>query len=133
MRSLQAHRRGQEAVSYRRIESVEYDCDGKCGEKKIVADHLVGTSTRDLPPGWVELRLSPEASKATSGDSSKHFCATCFSLMTLPLWNRERQFQILSLLSEDELDDWNLDGLFERLKVAEKKRLQQEAKVGTGG
>lgn len=121
-------------MSYKRIEMFEFDCDGHCGAK-ATASARPGISTYDLPKGWATLSLSPEAHKAigsTEGEH-RHFCPTCIALMTLPLWNRERQFKILSLLSEDELDDYNLDGLFERLQAAEKKRLQQEMKVGHGG
>lgn len=126
-------------MSYRKVESVEYECDGHCGTKKAVPDHHVSVSTRDLPPGWVEIRLSPEAVKAISGNDVRHFCATCFSLMTLPLWDQNRQFKILSLLSEEELDDWQLEGLFDKLKVADKKKqieamkAKADQKIGTGG
>lgn len=108
-------------MSYKRVEMFEFDCDGHCGEKKTAA-------VREIPNGWVEVNMSPRAvsTVSTSGEATRHFCPTCFSLMTLPLWSHTRQFQILSLLTEDELDDWNLEGLFDKLKAIEKKRLQQE-------
>lgn len=115
---------------YRHVECVEFECDGQCGAKRQVqADPRRAVGEPEMPPGWVEMRMTELAAKAlhrSIADTRMHLCPSCFALVTLPLWNPARQVAMLSTLSEDELDDYDLDGIFEKAKRHERQRLAQE-------
>jgi len=99
-------------MSIKTIESVEFECDGHCSTKSVVR------RPTELPPGWM---ITIDEGK------TNHFCIECASLMKVMLYNQKRQFAFLSTMTEDELDDYDLDILFGKLKAAEAVRLRHEA------
>lgn len=119
-------------MSYKRIEMFEFTCDGHCGVQKTVAARP-GVSTHDIPAGWAELRLSPEAHHVvgkTDGEI-RYFCASCLALMLLPMWSSQRQVALLESLTTDELEDFDLEDVFDRAKVRERQRLEALRKQAT--
>lgn len=114
-------------MSTRRVEMVEYDCDGQCGAKASTS-----VNAGELPKGWVELRMSTLAASAVgqSGKEKVHFCSTCISLMFVILYNQDRQLRMLDSLTNTEIDDFDLEDLHEKLNEARKQKIAHDIKTG---
>jgi len=116
-------------VSLKHVECVEYDCDGHCGAKQQVTSQRINASLyqSEMPAGWVTLTLSEQAAKEIGkrwDNATLHFCPACFAIMTLPMWNSERLVALLSVVGEDELDDYGLTERFAKARVQERQRLE---------
>lgn len=105
-------------MSFKTIETLEFDCDGQCGTKKIGSADTPARQRRpiDPPPGWVTI---------SEGAVNKHFCATCWSLMSSLLYVPKRQLAYLRTLDEDELDDYDLEDRLRKLEDDEKRSVTE--------